>query len=377
MIKFWSYNRELKKYKSKIFSKIKKSLDSGQIFFGNELLEFEKKFIKTNKSKYGIAVGSGTDALLVALKSLQIKNGDEVITVANTAIPTISAIRSVGAIPKLVDIGEDYLIDTSKIEKEITKKTKVIIPVHLYGQACDMDKIIKLSKKYKLKIIEDCAQSQGAKYKKRHCGTMGDLGCFSFYPTKILGAYGDGGFILTDNYNLYKKIKRIRFYGIETVDKKNRYLNKYYSNEDGINSRLDEIQAGILNFKLSLTEKFIKKRRFLANLYFKELKFTNLVLPKLNRYNYHVYHLFTVYHKQREKIIRDLKKQKIETRVIYPYPIHKMIPYKKFLKKSKRLNNSENKSKGIFCLPIYPELRKEEVIKICSSVKKTMKKLKL
>lgn len=377
MIKFWSYNREFKKYKNKIFSKIKKSLDSGQIFFGKELLEFEKKFIKINKSKYGVAVGSGTDALFIALKSLGIKNGDEVITVANTAIPTISAIRSVGAIPKLVDIGEDYLIDTSKIEREITKKTKAIIPVHLYGQTCNMNEIIRISKKYKLKIIEDCAQSQGAKYKKRFCGTMGDLGCFSFYPTKILGAYGDGGFVLTNDYNLYKKIKRIRFYGIETIDRKNKYLNKYYSNEDGINSRLDEIQAGILNFKLSMTEKFIKKRRYLANLYLKELKFTNIVLPKLNKDNYHVYHLFTVYHLQREKIIRDLKKQLIETRVIYPYPIHKMTPYKKFLGKNKRLNNSEKKSKGIFCLPIYPELKKEEVLKICSSLKKTLKKLSL
>ena len=146
MIKFWSYKRELNRYKNKIYSKIKKSLDSGQIFFGNELLKFEKKFTQSYKSKYGVAVGSGTDALFIALKSLGIKDGDEVITVANTAIPTISAIRGIGAIPKLVDIGEDYLIDTSKIEREITKKTKAIIPVHLYGQSCKMDEIIRISK---------------------------------------------------------------------------------------------------------------------------------------------------------------------------------------------------------------------------------------
>ena len=377
MIKFWTYKRELNRYKNKIYLKIKKSLDSGQIFFGNELLKFEKKFTKIYKSKYGVAVGSGTDALFIALKSLGIKKGDEIITVANTAIPTISAIRGLGAIPKLVDIGEDYLIDTSKIEKEITKKTRAIIPVHLYGQSCKMDEIIKISKKYKLKIVEDCAQSQGAKYKKRFCGTMGDLGCFSFYPTKILGTYGDGGFVLTNDYNLYKKIKRIRFYGIETVDKKNKYLNKYYSNEDGINSRLDEIQAGILNFKLSLVEKFIKKRRYLASLYLKELKLTNLILPKPNKNNYHVYHLFTVYHLHREKIIKELKKKLIETRIIYPYPIHKMTPYKVFFGKNKKLKNSEKKSRGIFCLPLYPELQKEEILKICSIMKKTMKKLKL
>ena len=230
MIKFWSYNRELKKYKKKIHSKINKSLNSGQIFFGNELSDFERKFTKKNGSKYGVAVGSGTDALFIALKSLGIEKGDEVITAANTAIPTISAIRSTGASIKLADIGNDYLIDPSKIEKEITRKTKVIIPVHLYGQTCEMDKIVKISKKYKLKIVEDCAQSQGAKFKNRFCGTIGELGCFSFYPTKILGAYGDGGFILTNDYNLYRKIKRIRFYGIETVDKQNKYFEESTNN---------------------------------------------------------------------------------------------------------------------------------------------------
>ena len=195
MIRFWSYKRELKKYEKKISYGIKKTLNSGQIFFGNELLKFEKNFIKKYRSKYGVAVGSGTDALFIALKSLGIKKGDEVITAANTAIPTISAIRSTGAMPKLVDIDDNYLIDVSKIEAEITKKTKVIIPVHLYGQVCNMDKIKKICKKNNLTIVEDCAQSQGAKYKNEFCGTIGKFGCFSFYPTKILGAYGDGGFI--------------------------------------------------------------------------------------------------------------------------------------------------------------------------------------
>ncbi|MDC0518559.1 DegT/DnrJ/EryC1/StrS family aminotransferase [Candidatus Pelagibacter sp.] len=375
MIKFWSYSRELKRYKKKIFFKIKKSLNSGQIFFGNELQEFEKRFITRYKSKYGVAVGSGTDALIIALKSLDIKNGDEVITAANTAIPTISAIRSVGAVPKLVDIQDNYLIDTSKIEREITKKTRAIIPVHLYGQTCEMDKVIKISKKYKLKIIEDCAQSQGAKYKNKFCGTIGELGCFSFYPTKILGAYGDGGFILTNDYDLYKRIKRIRFYGIETVDRKNKYINKYYANENGINSRLDEIQAGILNFKLSLVEKLILRRKHIAKLYFKELGSANLKLPELRNYSDHVFHLFTIYHPQRNKIVKELNRQSIETRVIYPYPIQKMNAYKKFFKSNKRLKNSEIKSKGIFCLPIYPELKDKEVIQICKSIKKILKKI--
>ncbi len=375
MIKFWSYDKELVKYKKKIFTKIHKSLNRGQIFFGKELLEFEKNFTRKYKSKYGVAVGSGTDALFIALKSLGVKKGDEVITVANTAIPTISAIRSTGAIPKLVDIGNDYLIDHSKIEKAITKKTKAIVPVHLYGQTCEMNAIIKISKKYKLEIIEDCAQSQGSKYRDKYCGTIGKIGCFSFYPTKILGAYGDGGFILTNDYKLYKKIKRIRFYGIETVDKNNQYFNKYYANEDGINSRLDEIQASILNFKLSIIEKLIKRRKQIANLYFRELSNTKLELPLINKHSDHVFHLYTVFHPKREKIIKELLKNYIGTKIIYPYPIHKMRAYKHYFKKEKDLKKSEIKSKGIFCLPIYPELKDKEVIKVCKNIKKILKKI--
>ena len=377
MIKFWSYKRELNKYRKNIYSNIFKSINSGQIFFGDQINRLEKNFTKKYKSKYGVAVGSGTDAILIALKSLRIKKDDEIITAANTAIPTISAIRSVGAIPKLVDIGEDYLIDVSKIKKVITKKTKAIIPVHLYGQSCDMDEIIKISKNYKLKIIEDCAQSQGAKYRNKFCGTIGDIGCFSFYPTKILGGYGDGGLVLTNKVELYHKMKRIRFYGIETLDKKNKFINQYFANEEGINSRIDEIQSGILNFKLSIVERFIKRRRDIANLYFKYLKTSNLKLPNENKYNFHVYHLFTVYHPQREKIISKLKKQSIETRIIYQYPIHKMTAYKKFFKNNKNLKNSVIKSKGLFCLPLYPEMTNSEVKKVCITIKKIMKSLNL
>ena len=373
MIKFWSYKREYLKYKKQIIKSVTQSIDSGTIFFGNELKKFEKTFTKKYMSKYGVAVGSGTDALLISLKSIGIKNGDEVITAANTAIPTISAIVNAGAIPKLVDIDDNYLIDVNKIEKEINHKTKAIIPVHLYGQPCNMEKIIQLSKKYKIKIIEDCAQSQGAKYKNKFVGNFGDLGCFSFYPTKILGAYGDGGFILTSDYNLFKKIKRIRFYGIETVDAKNKFFNKYYSNENGVNSRLDEIQSSILNFKLKKIDYFIKRRRELAKIYLKELSDTNLILPKEILNSQHVYHLFTVYHVKAKNIINQLKKKNIETRVIYPYPIHKMNAYSKIRHNKKRLINSEIKSKGIFCLPLYPELKNQEVKAICKSLIKVLK----
>ena len=375
MIKFWNYTREYKKIRKEILDKLDKTIIKGNIFFGAELDNFEKKFIKRYKSKFGVAVGSGTDALLISLKAINIRNGDEIITAANTAIPTISAIVNSGAKPKLVDVGEDYLIDTSKIERLITKKTKAIIPVHLYGQACDMFKIRSIAKKYKLKIIEDCAQSQGAKYQDKFVGTFGDFGCFSFYPTKILGAYGDGGFITTNSYKDYLKIKRLRFYGIETIDKKNLFYNKYYANENGLNSRLDEIQSSILNIKLRYVDKFINKRIKLANLYFKYLKNTNIKLPKVSKFKKHVFHLFTVSHPKKEKIVRMLEKKKIGTRVIYPYPINVMKGYKKYKFNNRNLGYSKKLSKEIFSLPLYPELKNNEVKKICISLIKILEKV--
>jgi len=375
MIEFWTYKKEYSKLKKIILKKIDKTLSNGITFFGKELDAFEKKFKLKYKSNYGIAVASGTDALLISLKAVGIKKGDEIITSANTAIPTISSIINSGGIPKLVDIGEDYLIDCTKIEKAITKKTKVIIPVHLYGQSCDMDKIIKISKKYNLKIIEDCAQAQGAKYKNKFVGTIGDFGCFSFYPTKILGSYGDGGFILTKKIKFHKKIKRLRFYGIETHDKKNKFYNKYYANENGFNSRIDEIQCSILNIKLNYVDKFIKKRISLANHYIKLLKNTDLILPYKNSHNTHVYHLFTVFHTKIDKIVKFLKKNKIETRTIYPFPIQNMRAYKQ-LNFKKNLQNSEKKAKGIICLPLYPEMKEENVTKICGKIQTILNSLK-
>jgi dTDP-3-amino-2,3,6-trideoxy-4-keto-D-glucose/dTDP-3-amino-3,4,6-trideoxy-alpha-D-glucose/dTDP-2,6-dideoxy-D-kanosamine transaminase len=371
MINFWSYKDEYNKYRP-IFNKFfDQTLKNGQIFFGSNLKSFENNFIKKYKSKYGVAVGSGTDALLISLMSLNIKRGDEVITAANTAVATISAIVSSGAKPILVDINDDYLIDINKIEKKITKKTRVIIPVHLYGQPCDIDKIVKIAKKYKLKVIEDCAQAQGAKFKNKFVGTFGDFGCFSFYPTKILGGYSDGGFILTNNFKFYSSLKKIRFYGIDTINKKNKFYNKYYSNINGINSRLDEVSSKILNFKLNKVENFISKRRSIAKIYYKELKDSKLILPNVNKDKFDVFHLYTVYHKKRDLIIRKLLKNKIQTRIIYPFPIHKMKAYSNIFKKDKH-KIAEIKSKGIFSLPLYPELNIKNVKVICKKLKEIL-----
>jgi len=374
MINFWSYKREYKKFNKLIIKNVNKTLSKGNIFFGQELEKLEKSFVKKYNGKFGIAVGSGTDALYISLKTLNLKSGDEVITAANTAIPTISAIINAGGKPRLVDVGEDYLIDVTKISKAINKKTKAIIPVHLYGQMCDMEKIQAIANKNKLTIIEDCAQSQGAKYKNKYSGTIGKFGCFSFYPTKILGAYGDGGFILTNNLKSLKQIKRIRFYGIETIDN-SKFKNKYYANENGINSRLDEIQASILNFKLSKINSFINRRRNIAKIYKNKLFSTDIKLPKENKNCTHVYHLFTVYHPKAKIIKKKLEKLKIQTRSIYPYPIHKMKAYSNLINNKKDLKNSEKKSRGIFCLPLYPELKNSEILKIIKTLKKVVNKI--
>jgi len=373
MIKAWSYIEEYKDLRKKILKSIDRTLKSGQIFFGKELKKFEKTFIKQNNLRYGVAVGSGTDALYIALQGLGIGQGDEIITVSNTAIPTVSAIKSCGASAKFVDIDEDYLINANKIEKYISKNTKAIMPVHLYGQVCDMEKICTIAKKYKLKIIEDCAQAQGAKFKNKYVGSFGDAACFSFYPTKILGAYGDGGFVSTNSMKLYKKIKRIRFYGIELNDKKNKFKNKYYANEHGINSRISEIQFSILNLKLPKVNSCIKRRRKLAKLYTQELKNTSLKLPAEKTNCKNVFHLYVVYHPKRDLIIEKLKKHNIQININYPFPIHKMKAYKNIVcNKRNCLPITEKMANGIFSLPLYPKLKNSELLIITKVLKKVL-----
>ena len=374
MIDFWSYKKEYKILKKEILSSIDKTFSNGVIFFGKNLIKFENNFTKKYKSKYGLAVKSGTDALLISLMAIGIKRGDQVITASNTAIPTISAIINSGAIPVLVDINNDYLMDHTKILKAINSKTKAIIPVHLYGKSCNMTEILRIIKNKNIHIIEDCAQAQGSMFKNKFVGTFGSFGCFSFYPTKILGGYGDGGFILTNSYKLFNLAKKIRFYGIETVNKDDKLYGKYYANINGLNSRLDEINAKILDIKLKKINKFISRRREIAKIYNDNLKNTSLTLPKNILKSNHVYHLYTVSHKDRDFIIDKLYKKKIGTKVIYPYPIHKMKAYKKIFNRKKFIN-SEIFSKKIFSLPIYPELTNKQIFKIIYELKLILKSL--
>ncbi len=368
MIKSWDYQNEYKYLKKDVLKSIDKVLKSGNLFFGKELNKFEKIFLKTNNSHYGVAVASGTDAIYLSLKALNIGPNDEVITVANTAIPTVSAIRNTGATVKFIDIGNDYLMDPNKLEKAISKKTKVIIPVHLYGQSCEMSKILKIANRYKIKVIEDCAQAQGAKYNNKKIGNMGITGCFSFYPTKVLGAYGDGGFVTTNNKKIYQKLRRLRFYGMEQINPKKWWNKKYFAVENGTNSRLGEIQAAILNIKIKYLKTFIKKRREIARMYNKGIKNKNIIKPMENMNNFHVYHLYVVAHNNRKLILKKMKKNNIHLGIQYPYPIHKMNAYKNA--NFKKLVNTEKLTKKIFSLPTYPSIEKYKIKKIIKILNK-------
>ena len=376
MIKYWDYKSEYKFLKKKILHKINKVFESGTLLFGKELKTFEKNFCKYNNSKYGVGVGNGTDALYIALKSLNIGIGDEVITVSNTAIPTVSAIKNTGAKVRFVDIGNDYLIDTKKIPSFINSNTKAIVVVHLFGQICDMDMILSISKKFNLKVIEDCAQSCGALYKGKKAGSIGDIGCFSFYPTKILGAYGDGGFITTNNKELYEKMNRFRFYGIETLNTNQKWNKKYYSIDHGTNSRLSEVQAAILNLKLKYINSFIRKRRLIAKKYFLGLKGLNIKMPVINNKNFHVFHIFPIRHPKRDIILKKMKLKNINLGIHYPFPIHSMKAYKDYVcSKCDCLPNTELSAKSIFSLPIYPDIRNYEVKSVIKNLKNIIKNL--
>jgi len=374
MIKVWDYLKEYEILRDDILKAVDEVFKKGILIFGPKLEEFEEKFSKYIGVNYGIGVGNCTDALYIALRGLKIGHGDEVITVSNTAVPTITAIVNSGASPKFVDIDKYSLIDVSKIEKAISKKTKAIMPVHLFGQSCEMNKIMSLAKKYNLKVIEDCAQAHGATYFNKKVGSIGDVGCFSFYPTKIFGTYGDGGFITTNNKELYEKMHRIRFLGMEKKKMSSGHWNgKYYAVEHGTNSRLDEVHAAILLKKLEHLDNWIERRRMIADRYNKELKDSKIELPVEASNNKHAYYIYVVAHKERDNIISELAKKDIHLNISYPWPIHIMDAYKHYVEPNcNYLKNTEDQAKKIFSLPMYPTLTDEEQGIVIRELKKLL-----
>lgn len=360
-INVWSYLEEYEDYKDDLFDIISDVFSSGQLILGEKVQEFEENFSKWVGVKHGIGVGNGTDAIKLALLSMNIGKGDEVITVSNTAVPTVSAIIETGAKPVFCDVNlDDFNIDTELVENLITKKTRAIICVHLYGHSANISKILKICKEHNLDLVEDCAQSHGSKYKNKLTGSFGKVSAFSFYPTKTLGGFGDGGMCLTNNSSINKKIKMLRFYGMK---------DKYYSEiENGVNTRLDEVHAAILNYKLKRLNSDINKRRRIANIYNSELSDTDLILPIEKKDYFHSYYIYVVRHPNRNKILTKLKENNINLNISYPYPIHSMPPFKKF--KKTNMKNTNLLSKEIFSLPMYPALSIEKVEKTIHTIKK-------
>jgi len=347
-------------YQKEINSAIERVLESGWYILGEEVKLFEKEFAQFNKVTHAIGVGSGTEALHIALRAMDIGPGDEVITTAHTAVATASAIHLAGAKPVFVDIEPDYFtIDPSLIEKAITPNTRAIIPVHIYGQTCDMDAIMTIANKNNLKVIEDCAQAHGAEYKGNRVGSIGDVGCFSFYPTKNLGAIGDGGALVTNNDQLAEKIKLIREYGWE---------ERYVSSVEGWNSRLDELQAAILRVKLNNLDQDNNLRQEHAKNYIKLLSRLPLVLPKIRLNCSHVFHLYVIKADQRDELKAHLKNHEINTTIQYPVPIHRQKYYEEIVGELS-LPVTEQVAETILSLPMYPELTSEAISQTIDAIK--------
>jgi dTDP-4-amino-4,6-dideoxygalactose transaminase len=348
-------------HKNEIDQAIQKVLNNGWYILGEEVQLFEKEFAQYIGTKYAIGVGSGTEALHIALKACGVSLGDEVITVSHTAVATVSAIVLCGATPVFVDIEPGYFnIDITKIEQVITKKTKAIIPVHLYGHPVDLTPIIAIAKKYNLFLIEDCAQAHGAVYHGKKVGSIGDIGCFSFYPTKNLGAIGDGGIVVTNDENLADKIKLLREYG---------WKEKHISSIAGWNSRLDELQAGILRIKLKHLDDENRLRKNIAAIYSENFKSTNLILPLKKENVSHVYHLYVIRSKKRDKLKSFLEGKNINALIHYPVPVHLQRAYKNIAGEKRNLYETERASKEILSLPMYPELGENEVQYIIDVIK--------
>jgi len=364
MIPFVDLKAQYDSIKDEIDNAIQNVLNTTSFIMGEELKKFEVEFARFCDSKYAIGVANGSDALILALRACGIGEGDELITVPHTFIATTEAISNVGGKVIFVDIDpKTYTIDVSKIEEKITEETKAIIPVHLYGQSVDMDPIMKLARKYNLKVIEDAAQAHGAEYKGKKVGSIGDVGCFSFYPGKNLGAYGDAGIVVTNNEEIAEKIKLLRNHG--------RITKKYEHDIEGYSSRLDNLQAAILRVKLKYLNKWNDKRRNNAKKYNELLSNINgITTPYEADYAKHVYHLYVirVEKERRDKLKEELKSKGVATGIHYPIPLHLQPAYNYLGYKKGDFPVTEECSQNILSLPMYAELSDKQILKIVETI---------
>lgn len=341
---------------------ITRVLESGAYILGDEVEAFERAFADYCGATEAVGVGSGTDALILALRALGIGAGDDVITVSHTAVATVAAVLACGATPVLVDVDPAYCtIDPARIDAAITPRSKAIVAVHIYGQPADMDAIVAIGRRNGLHIVEDCAQAPGARYRSRRVGSLGDIACFSFYPTKNLGAIGDGGMVITGDTDLASRVRRLRQYGWD--DARN-------THEVGVNSRLDPLQAAILGAKLPYLDADNARRVVIARRYGDALAQLPMTVPAMRTEDSHAYHLYVVRCDERDSLKAHLARDGIGSAVHYPLPVHRQVGYaEKVLMPNDGLPLTERLAEQILSLPIYPELSDAEVDRVAASIR--------
>jgi dTDP-4-amino-4,6-dideoxygalactose transaminase len=363
MIPMVDLKRQYRAIKAEIDAAVGNVLDQTQFILGPNVKLLEEEVAAYHQLPYAIGVANGTDALLLALRACGIKSGDEVITTPFTFIATAEVIAQLGAIPVFVDICPNtFNIDPDLLEEKITPKTTAIIPVHLFGHPADMTPIVKVAKKHHLKVIEDCAQAFGAKYKGQLAGTMGDAGCFSFFPSKNLGGYGDGGMVITRSEEIAGQIKMLRNHGSSV---------RYHHSEVGYNSRLDEIQAAIIRVKLKHVDDFNNARRNNAAAYCAALNKKDIILPSVAEGSEHVFHQFTIRSAKRDVIANALTEKNIASAVYYPVPLHQQEVFIKLFHYSIKLPQTEICAKEVLSLPMFPELTINEIQLIADVINST------
>ncbi len=359
-VPFVDLKRQYLGIKDEILEAVAGVFESTQFVLGKEVAAFEEEFAAYCGVRYGVAVNTGTSALHLALLAAGVGPGDEVITVPLTFVATAAAIGYTGATPVFVDVDPvTYTMDPAAIEAAITSRTKAILPVHLYGQPADMDPILEIGRHHNLLVIEDAAQAHGAEYKGRRCGSIGDLGCFSFYPGKNLGAYGEGGMVTTDNPEFARKIRILRDWGAET---------KYQHVVKGFNYRMEGVQGAILRVKLRYLESWTEARRSHAAAYAELLREAGMCLPVERTGNRHVYHVFGVLTPQRGEFIRSLAERGVQTGIHYPLPVHLLPAYSELHHQLGDFPVAERIASEEVSLPMFPELAQAEIGEVAEAV---------
>lgn len=370
MIPILDLKGQYKQIQEKLEKNVIEVLRSGSYILGPNVKAFESEIAEYCGAKHAVTCANGTDALQLALRALEIGQGDEVITVAFTFVATTEAIGVVGAKHVFVDIDPDtFLLDAALLESKITPKTKAIIPVHLYGQPAQMDVIMDIAKRYNLYVIEDCAQAIGSTFKGQKVGTFGDIGCFSFFPTKNLGAFGDAGMITTNSEYLAKRVVSLRNHGSAV---------RYYHDEIGLNSRMDEIQAAILRVKLPYIDEWNKKRREVAYRYNELLKdVEGVVTPKEGPNTYCVYHQYTIQVPHRDEVHKFLQENGIGAMIYYPVPLHLQKVHSYLGGKLGDLPVTEDKTTKVMSLPMFPEITLEQQKQVVDTLKRALDSVKV